>query len=38
MTKAAKKFCIDAITHNSNLSTRKTAKLFSGSVLEKYCR
>ena len=34
MTEAAKNFCLDAITHNSNISTRKTVKFLSESELE----
>ena len=34
MTEAAKNFCIDAITHNSNLSIWKFVKLLSESELE----
>ena len=34
MTEADKNFCIDAITHNSNISTRKIVNLLSSSELE----
>ena len=34
MIETAKNFCIDAITHNSNLSTRKIVNLLSESELE----
>ena len=34
MTEAAKSFCIDAITHNSNISAWKTVKLLSESELK----
>ena len=34
MTEAAKHFCIDTITHNSNLSTRKFVNLLSKSELQ----
>ena len=34
MTEAAKNFCINAITHNRNLSTRKIVNLLSEFELE----
>ena len=34
MTEAVKNFYLDAITHNSNISTRKTVKLLFESELE----
>ena len=34
MTEAAKNFCLEAITRNSNILTRKTVKFISESELE----